>query len=80
MSATQRPMLSWTHAIFRGLQDSLAESLRTLPDNTPSRLKLGLMRAHRKLSDYYGKIDESPYYTWASRASTMHHFAVSHTD
>ena len=73
MSTTQRPMLSWTHAIFRGLQDSLAESLRALPDNTPSRLKLGLMRAHRKLSDYYGKIDESPYYTWASRASISNH-------
>ena len=46
MLTTQRPMLSWTHAIFRGLQDSLAESLRTLPDNTPSWLKLGLMRVH----------------------------------
>jgi hypothetical protein len=31
MSTTKRPMLSWTHAIFRGLQDSLAEDLRSLP-------------------------------------------------
>jgi hypothetical protein len=28
--------------------------------------KVGLTNAHRKLSDYYGKIDDSPYYTWAS--------------
>jgi hypothetical protein len=67
MSGTKRSMLSSTHAIFRGLQESLRESLRTLPDNTPARLKLGLTRAHRKLSDYYGKIDDSPYYTWSSR-------------
>ena len=59
-------MLSWTHAIFHGLQDLLADSLQTLPDNTPSWLKLGLMHVHCKLSDYYGKLDESPYYTCAS--------------
>ena len=27
MSTTKCPMLSWTHAIFQGLQDSLADSL-----------------------------------------------------
>lgn len=67
MSTTKRPMLSATHAIYRGLQDSLRTSLSTLPDNTPSRLRQGLARAHRKLSDYYNKIDDSQYYTWASR-------------
>jgi hypothetical protein len=67
MSTTKRPMLSATHAIYRGLQDSLHTSLSTLPDNTPSMLRLGLTRAHRKLSDYYNKIDDSQYYTWASR-------------
>ena len=67
MSTTKWPMLSSTHAIFRGLQEALHESLRTLPNNTPARLKLGLTQAQRKLSDYYGKIDDSPYYTWASR-------------
>jgi hypothetical protein len=71
MSATKRSMLSSTHAIFRGLQESLRESLRTLPDNTPPRLKLGLTRAHRKLSDYYGKTDDSPYYTWSSRTRSV---------
>lgn len=60
-------MLSSTHAIYHGLQDLLHTSLSTLPENTPSRLKLGLARAHRKLSDYYNKIDDSQYYTWASR-------------
>ena len=69
MSTTKRPMLSWTHAIFRGLEDSLAANLRSLPNNTPTSLRQGLLNAHRKLSDYYGKSDESPYYTWASRMS-----------
>ena len=69
MSTTKRPMLSSTHTIFQGLQDSLAESLRSLPYNTPALLRKALLNAHRKLSDYYGKFDESPYYTWASRTS-----------
>src|SRR5262245_32644031 len=54
MSTTKSPMLSWTHAIFRGLQDSLAENLRSLPQHTPAPLRRGLLKAHRKLSDYYG--------------------------
>jgi hypothetical protein len=66
MSTTKRPMLSSTHAIYRGLQESLRESLRNLPNNTPPKLKLGLTKAHRKLSDYYSKIDDSPYYIWSS--------------
>jgi len=71
MSTTKRLMLSSTHAIFRGLQDSLAESLRSLPNNIPPLLRQALLNAHRKLSDYYGKSDESPYYTWASRMSPI---------
>jgi hypothetical protein len=69
MSTTKHPMLSWTHAIFRGLQDSLTDNLHSLPNNTPAPLRQGLLKAHRKLSDYYGKSDDSPYYTWASRMS-----------
>ena len=69
MSTTKRPMLSSTHAIFCGLQDSLADSLRSLPNDTPTLLHRALLNAHRKLSDYYGKSDESPYYTWALRTS-----------
>jgi hypothetical protein len=69
MSTTKCPMLSSTHAIFRGLQDSLTESLRSLPNNTPALLRQALLNAHRKLSDYYGKSNESPYYTWALHMS-----------
>ena len=69
MSTTKRPMLSSTHAIFRGLQDSLTDSLRSLPNDTPTLLRQALLNVHCKLSDYYGKSDESPYYTWASRTS-----------
>lgn len=67
MSTSKRSMLSSAHAIYRGLQDSLQDSLRALPNNTHPNLKLGLLNAHRKLSDYYNKIDDSPFYTWASR-------------
>ena len=73
MSTTKDPMLSWTHAIFRGLQDSLADSLSSLPNNTPAPLRQGLLNAHRKLSDYYGKSDASPYYTWASRMFALYY-------
>ena len=67
MSTTQTPMLSTMHAVFRGLQDELREIIRDLPDSVPSSLKQGLTDAHRKLSDYYYKIDTSPYYLWSSR-------------
>ena len=65
MSATKKPMLSSTLAIFHGLQDPLHQTLCTLPNNTPSKLKQGLVKAHLKLSHYYGKMDSSPYYVWA---------------
>lgn len=67
MSTTKRPMLSYTHAIFRGLQEDLRLSLKQLPFSTPSVLRNGLLEAHRKLSDYYYKMDQSPFYTWAAR-------------
>lgn len=60
-------MLSTTHAIFRGLQEDLRDTLGALPDAVSPSLKKGLMDAHLKLSDYYYKIDESPYYLWSSR-------------
>lgn len=66
MSATKTSMLSTTHAIFRGLQEDIRESIRTLPEDTPVRLKNSLVNAHRKLSDYYTKLDESPLYLWSS--------------
>ncbi|KAF9538549.1 hypothetical protein CPC08DRAFT_609849, partial [Agrocybe pediades] len=62
MSATKTPMLSTTHAIFRGLQDKLKDVLRSLPDDTTPRVKSGILKAHRKLSDYFTKFDVSPYY------------------
>jgi hypothetical protein len=67
MSTTKSPMLSTTHAIFRGLQDEIKEILRGLPDSVSPRIKLGLTDAHRKLSDYYYQYDTSPFYTWAAR-------------
>lgn len=72
MSAIKQPMLSTTHAIFCGLQDNIRQILRDLPDSVPDQLKLGLTDAHCKLSDYYYKFDESPYYTWAARTYPSH--------
>jgi hypothetical protein len=69
MSATHTPMLSMTLAIFRGLQEDLRDTLRDLPDTASPSLKKGLVDAHLKLSDYYYKIDASPYYLWSSRKS-----------
>lgn len=38
MSTMKCLMLSWTHAIFRGLQDSLADLQSSLPNDTPAPL------------------------------------------
>ena len=59
-------MLSTTHAIFRGLQDEIKEILRNIPESVSPNIKQGLIDAHTKLSDYYYKYDESPFYTWAA--------------
>jgi hypothetical protein len=74
MSTTKRPVLSFTHTVFRGLQEDIRTSIRELPLATPSALRNGLIEAHTKLSDYYYKSDESPYYTWAARTC---HFNIS---
>ena len=66
MSTTKSPMLSTTHAIFRGLQDDIKGILRSLPDAVSPKIKVGLTDAHRKLSDYYYQYDASPFYTWAA--------------
>jgi hypothetical protein len=46
ISATKRSMLSSTHAIFCGLQESIQESICTLPNNVPHWLKVGLTKVH----------------------------------
>lgn len=72
MSATSIPMISTAHAVFRGLQDQLKHILVSLPNNISPSIHSGILSAHRKLSDYFTKFDESPYYTWA--ASTLSSF------
>jgi hypothetical protein len=67
MSTTKMPMLSTTHAIFRGLQVHIQQVFQDLPPEIPPRIKQGLLDAHRKLSDYYYKYDNSPFYIWAAR-------------
>ncbi|KAJ6605017.1 hypothetical protein B0H10DRAFT_1886731, partial [Mycena sp. CBHHK59/15] len=66
MSATQQPMLSTTHTMFRGLQDHLRKTLSKLPNTADPVLRDGLRAAHTKLSDYFTKFDASRYYSWAA--------------
>jgi hypothetical protein len=66
MSSTGKPMLSTTHAVFRGLQEELRKAIAALPETVNPNIKLGLVNAHRKLSDYYHSFDQSPFYTWAT--------------
>lgn len=66
MSSTKQPMLSTTHAIFRGLQDHIKGAITALPEKADPALRNGLVEAHGKLSDYYTKFDQSRYYLWAS--------------
>lgn len=66
MSTTKHASLSFTHAVFRGLQEEVRKALRELPSSAPSRLKQALIASHQKLSDYYYKFDESYFYVWSS--------------
>lgn len=66
MSRTARPMLSSTHSTFRGLQKTLKLKLVDLPADAAPELVTALTECHRKLSDYYYKYDESPFYIWAA--------------
>ena len=70
MSATKTPMLSTTHAIFRGLQADIKDILREENGLSPHLIK-GLSDAHLKLSEYCYKFDESPFYLWASHRSCL---------
>ena len=72
ISTTKLLMLSSAHSIFHGLQESLHKSSHTLPNSTPPCLKLGLTRAHQKLSDYFRKFDDSPHDTWSSCEWSFH--------
>jgi len=66
MSTSKTPMLSMTHAIFRGLQEHIREIYCDISTSTPPKIKASLLNAHKKLSDYYYKYDQSPFYIWAA--------------
>ncbi|KAF7349017.1 Transposase-like protein [Mycena venus] len=73
MSATKKPMLSQTHAIFRTLQSAVKSNICNLPvpinptqGAAQKKLRDGLVQAHLKLSEYFSRFDTSPYYLWAA--------------
>ena len=78
MSTTKCSMLSSTHAVFFGLQEKLQDIIATLPSNSAAdnTLKEGLLAAHRKLSDYFHKFDQSRYYLWAAHAYAFSHWPL----
>ncbi|KAF8223679.1 hypothetical protein L208DRAFT_1315686, partial [Tricholoma matsutake] len=77
MSATKNPMLSSTHAIFRGLQAKIKDILREEQGLSP-QLVQGLSNAHLKLSEYYYKFNKSPFYLWAScKSHLMSHLSIT---
>ncbi|KZP07868.1 hypothetical protein FIBSPDRAFT_914394 [Athelia psychrophila] len=47
------------------------KQLSELPLSAPPVLKMALVKAHRKLSDYYTKLDDSPYYIWLRMSSLI---------
>jgi len=55
--------------MFWGLQEHIRSTLAELPDSAPTELRDGLVEAHQKLSEYYYRSDESPFYTWAASKS-----------
>ena len=71
MSSSKHVTLSKVHAIFKTLQFTSTSVLLKLPDNAPIKLRTGLISALHKLSDYYYKFDQSPYYIWASSESKL---------
>ena len=67
-------MISFTYTIFRGLQAKIRDIFREeeeAPYPLRSDSKKGLSDAHLKLSEYYYKFNESPFYLWASRTSHL---------
>ncbi len=66
MSMSRVSMLSTTHAIFRGLQEHVRKIYCDLPTGTAPKIMDGLLNLHKKLSDYYYKYNQSPFYIWAT--------------
>ena len=66
MSCISKLMLLTTHAVFHGLQEELWKAIAALPKNINPQIKLGLLNAHWKLSDYYHSFNQLPFYTWAA--------------
>ncbi|THV02014.1 hypothetical protein K435DRAFT_564725, partial [Dendrothele bispora CBS 962.96] len=62
MSWTEHLMLPLVHLVFRDLQHDIKANLSNLPSGVPSEVKEGLVAVHQKLSDYYMKYNESPFY------------------
>ncbi|KAI9507232.1 hypothetical protein F5148DRAFT_1276297 [Russula earlei] len=65
LKSFQKPIISSTHAIFCGLQAKIRDILHEEQGLSPWLIQ-GLSDAHLKLSEYYYKFDESPFYLWAS--------------
>jgi hypothetical protein len=66
MSSSKTTTLSTIYSTFTKLQDTLRTQLRDLDSSLPQELGQGLQRALIKLSEYFSKADDTPFYLWAS--------------
>jgi len=65
MSATKTPMLSKALELMQDLEAHLKDTIINLPWNVSTHIRDALVAPHGKLSEYYYKFDESPFYTWS---------------
>lgn len=65
--------LSMTQAIFRGFQEHLIDIIQFLPASISPNIKQGLLDTYWKLSNYYYKYDQSPFYTWLACEFCYYH-------
>jgi hypothetical protein len=61
MSSRDKTMISSVFGVFMALQDDVRAHLRK-SDGVSSELKQGLLDVHKKLAEYFRKLDASSYY------------------
>jgi hypothetical protein len=64
MSSSKETTLSWVTTVFLRLQTRVHNQLKSLLENTPQQLVMGLAKAYQKLAEYHQLMDQSPYYLW----------------
>jgi hypothetical protein len=64
MLSSKETTLSWVTTVFLCLQTCVHNQLKSLLENTPQQLVMGLVKAYQKLAEYHQLMDQLPYYLW----------------